>query len=124
MNIAARAIRDTKRFTGDANGFGLSIDLIAPTSETLTVIGYTTKHHLKYDAETGAQISSKVASVAISEGNLDGYPVRNTNNDVSMLDHKVTFTDSDENVNNFIVIDSYPDEKVGLIILILGDYIV
>ena len=122
MNIAARAIRDTQRFTADANGFGISIDLIAPTSETITVIGYTTKHHLKYDADTGAQISSKVASVAISEGVLDGYPVRDANSNVSMLDHRVTFLDSDGNTNNFIVVDSYPDEKVGLIILILGDY--
>jgi len=51
MSLAARAIRDTQRFTADVNGFGISIDLIAPTSETITVIGYTTKHHLKYDAE-------------------------------------------------------------------------
>jgi len=40
-----------------------------------------------------------------------------------MLDHRVTFLDSDGNTNNFIVVDSYPDEKVGLIILILGDYV-
>ena len=123
MNIADRAIRDAKRFTGDINGFGLSIDLIAPTAETITVIGYTTKHHLSYDAETGAQVSSKTASVAISEGNLTGYPVRDGNNEVSMLDHRVTFTDSAGIVSNFIVVGSYPDEKVGLIILILGDYI-
>lgn len=125
MNLTDRAISDAARITGSVTDFGVSITLTAPApgSEVATILGYHIKHHTGYDEE-GVRINTKKASIAVSEGLLtaESYPVR-INEEVDMLQHRVDVADSSGVVKKYIVSESSPDEKLGLIVLIIDDFL-
>lgn len=119
------AKRDAKRFV-TSGGFEESITISTPTQDmTLSLTGFATKHHINFDSD-GNQINSKNAHICISESDLqtNSYPVRNVKGEISLLKHRVSYPDSSGIVKNYIVKDNYPDEMLGLIVLILGDYTV
>ncbi len=118
------AKRDAKRFV-TSGGFEETITLITPSKDkTFTLTGFATKHHINFDSE-GNQINSKNVHICVDETLLtaNNYPVRNAKGEVSMLKHLVSFSDSSNEIKNYIVRENYPDETLGLIVLILGDYI-
>jgi hypothetical protein len=123
MGLIEQAISDVRAIT--AGAFGVSITMTALNGEVATFTGLHTKHHLSVDAE-GREVSSKKASIAIHEQNLSAanasYPIRNADGEVVLLNHKVSVPDSTGSAKNYIVLISLPDEALGLIVLILGDY--
>ena len=123
MSLTEQAIQDNKKITGNSKHWGVKINLTAPNGKVVDVIGLHTKHHLGFDSD-GVRLSTKTSSVAISEDFLTdlAYPVRNLTKEVFMIDHLVKVNDSTRQLNDYIVLESYPDEKLGMIILILGDY--
>lgn len=121
MGLAEQIIEDMRVISGDTSGFGVSITLISPEDETITTTGFSTKHHLAVD-EFGQEVNTKKASVAISEGNLTGYPLRNANSEVDLKGHRVNVTDSTGIEKNYTARSWFPDEKLGLIVIILTDY--
>ena len=122
MNLTDQARLDLQQITGNGNDFGVDITLTAPTAETITVKGLNTKHHTGF-ALDGVRVNTKTASVAVAEAFLVApYPVRNANGEVAMLNHKVDVKDSTGNLKNYIVRECFPDEELGLIVLILGDF--
>lgn len=125
MNLTDQAISDLQQITGNSNEFGVAITLTAPNGTSAAVTGFHVKTHLAVDAE-GNQVSSRRASVAISERaitNANGhYPIRDGEGDVNMKNHLVDVADSSQATKNYIVKDCMPDEKLGLILLILEDY--
>jgi len=69
-------------------------------------------------------VNSKNARATIDEDVLvaNGYPVRNANKEIALKSHLVSFKDSSGEVKNYFVRESFPDETIGMICLILGDY--
>lgn len=129
MGLIERAKLDAQTFTTNTNDFGVSITLTKPASVgspevSATVRGYHTKHHTSWDPESGEVIDGKRAHICVSEEELDAqsYPVRNTDQEVAMVGHRVSVADSTEVVKNYIVRQTFPDETLGLIVMILGDY--
>lgn len=123
---------DNAQITGDsASGFGVSIQLVAPTGETAILNGYSTKHYLGLDGE-GNPVSAKKASVAFNELNLYtaniAYPLRIADpsdphyRDIRLTDHLVNVVDSTGIIKNYIARQWFPDEKLGIIVIILEDY--
>jgi len=106
-------------------GFEETISLTTPdgVSQVLTK-GFATKHWISFDQD-GNSISSKNAHISISESKLVSldYPVRDTNGEVRLYGHKVSVSDSSGVTKDYVINDVYPDETIGLIICILGDYI-
>jgi hypothetical protein len=123
MGLVEQAKADIKTITSNLNDFGVSMTFTAPTSETATITGLHTKHHMAYTPE-GERVNTKIASVAISEDLLtaSSYPVRNSAGEVNMSGHLVSVADSTGSVKNYICNEWFPDEAVGIIVLILGDY--
>lgn len=123
MSLLDTAKASIKRITTDTNGFGVSMVLIAPSGATATVAGLHTKHHINVDTD-GATVNSKNAHVSISEEVLTalGYPVRNADREVNLKGHRVNVADSTGVVKNYVIQEWFPDESVGLIVCILGDY--
>lgn len=121
MSLLDRAKADIERITGNANEWGRSMVMEAPTGETVTVTGLTKKHHAGFDTD-GARVNAKDASITISEKYLGDYPVRNAAGEVSLTDHKVTVKDSTGIDKNYVIREWFPDETIGLIVCILGDY--
>ena len=117
--------RSASKFAMSQSGFEEDVTIISPNgSSTAEVQGLATKHYIGFN-EVGAQISSKNAHVCVYESDLVGlnYPVRDSNNEISLYRHRVNVADSTGNVKNYIVTEQYPNESLGFIVLILGSYV-
>ena len=123
MNLTERAIADTKQITSNGNDWGVSAVFVSPTSETATVNVIHVKHNTGFDLD-GMRVNSKIASIAVSEGVLidADYPTRDSQDEATLKNHRVSISDSTNNVKEYLVSENYPDEKLGLIVLILVDF--
>lgn len=129
MGLMDQAKNDANWITTNADHFGVTITLTRPASVgvpevSATVTGIHTKHHTSWDPESGEVIDGKRAHIAVSEVELDAasYPVRNSSQEVSMVGHRVVVADSTGVDKNYIVRQTFPDEALGLIVMILGDF--
>lgn len=121
--LIEQAKADWQRFSSDPDTWGTAINFKAPTSETADVFGIATKHHISMDTE-GNPVNTKNTHVSVSEQLLvdAGYPVRDTASEVSMLDHEVKYIDSTGVERTYTIQEHFPDETVGMITFILGDF--
>lgn len=122
MGLIEQINKDIQQITGNLNEFGIQLTLISPSSDIASVVGIHAKHHTGFDDE-GFPINSKIASVAISEQFLtdQNYPTR-INGEVNLKRHKVKAKDSTGVENTYMIREFFPDETIGLIVCILGDY--
>lgn len=122
-SILQLAKRDAKRFV-TVGGFQETMMIKTPSGDkSVLLTGFATKHHLSFDSD-GLPIDAKNVHVTIDENLFvaAGYPVRNNRGEVALKGHLVSFPDSTGIVKNYIVNRLLPDEVLGLITLILGDY--
>jgi len=124
MGLMEQAQKDFAKFTSDkTNGFAKSITFTAPNSGPVVVAnGIATKHHLGLNEE-GKQVNAKKASITITEALLtaQSYPVR-ISGEVNLANHKVSWMDSTGTINEYVIREWYPDETLGEITCILGDF--
>jgi hypothetical protein len=120
MSLTERAILDAQFITQNLNGFAVSMVLTAPNIDTVTVLGLATKHHNGFDVD-GVHVSTKMASVSITENQLIGYPCRTTGGNLDFEGHNLAVKDSTAITQNYRITEWFPDEALGLIILKLAD---
>jgi hypothetical protein len=117
------AKRDSNHFV-TKGGFETEITVSTPAQDkTVTLTGFATKHWISFDTD-GNSVNSKNVHVCLSETALvnAGIQVRKSNKEISLLKHYVSYADSSGLVKDYIVSENYPDETLGLIVLILKDY--
>ena len=122
-DILDMAREDLLLITSDG-GFQSDVTVMTSDKTTSVVIpAIAMKHHLSFDAE-GQNVNSEQAHISLSESLLvsKGFPVRNSNNDVSMIGVIIKYTDSSGVEGSYVVNENYPDEAIGLITLILSRY--
>ena len=115
---------DIKDITTDVSeGFGVTLTFTAPTGEIAIISGLHTKIHFQIDPE-GTPVNAKKAHVSFSEKLLTdlGYPLRNSDGLLTMRKHTVSVKDSTGSEKLYEVRETYPDETIGLIVCLLGDY--
>ena len=125
MGIIEQAKLDVQDITSNLDGFGVTLTLTAPTSETIDVVGLHTKHHLSLDFETGRALNSTNAHCSFSETeliDLGFISIRNSKGEVDLKGYKVDIKDSTGTLKNYVIKEWFPDETVGLIVCILGQY--
>lgn len=117
MSLHERAKQDIQTITSNSLEFGVPVLFVSPLSESITVNCLPSNHHTGFDSD-GTRVNSKMASIAVSEQLLidEGYTYRNAKNEITFKDHIITL----EGVK-FVAREWFPDETVGLIILILGE---
>jgi len=117
MSVLDLARRDWKAFS--QSDFSEEITL-KPSSlaESVTVRGLATNHHYSVD-DDGIPVNSKNVHITISEEVLTeaGYTVRNSDNEVDMVGHLVTFRS-----NNYKIAQTMPDNTIDHIVCFLVDY--
>ena len=104
-------------------GFESDINITTPDGAiSLDITGWATKHHINFDTD-GAQINAKNAHICISEQVLAdaGYPVR-VNEEIFLKNHRIIVKDSSGVSKNYIIKENLPNETLGLIVCILGDF--
>ncbi|WP_300440687.1 hypothetical protein [Christiangramia sp.] len=122
-SILQAAKADAKKII-TSGGFEVDITLSTPSGDkTFLTTGLGSKHHLSFDTD-GMPMSSKQAHVCVDEQVLldNDYPVRNANGEIDLYKHKVSFKDSSGIVKSYVVREQFPNETLGLITLILGDW--
>ena len=124
MSLLESAKRDIERITSNVGEFARAATFKAPTGEEVTVNVLHTKHHLGVDAELKKWANTKNAHISVSEKFLvdAGYPVRNAEGKVYLEQHKVTVKDSTGTDCTYVIEQWFPNETIGLITCILGDY--
>lgn len=118
-----RARADWIRFSSEG-GFESELTFETPSgSVSATIKGIASKHHLSVDND-GQNVNALQAHITFSEDLLaaEGYPVRNGEAVVDMYDHKIQYADSTGVSKEYLIKQTYPDETVGMITCILGDY--
>lgn len=123
MGLLEDIKEDLVDITTDTEGFGVELTFISPDAVTATIGGLHTKHHISLD-ETGKPVNSKNAHISFVESVLvaEGYDVRNDAGEVDLNGHKVDVIDSTGNEKHYMIREWFPDEKLGLIVCILGDF--
>ncbi len=122
MSLLDQAILDTQAISEGV--FSSSVSFTAVSGETCTVQALANKIGRKISDE-GVLVNSKNATVVVHENTLTnaGFPVRNSQNEVAMNGTLVSVNDSSGVSKNYIVLETISDESVGLITLMLGDYV-
>jgi len=117
-----RAKADMKRFV-ISGGFQVPITLTPTGGDPVSVSSLGTKHHNSIGSD-GLPINSKNAHVSFVESDLTdkGLTVRDSNKEINLRNWRVSFADSSGVVKNYIIKETFPDETLGLIVCILGDY--
>ena len=120
--ILAKARRDSRKYI-TKGGFEEILSLTSPNGLVIETTGTVSKHWINFDSE-GNSINSKNSHICINENELLelGYPVRNNNEEVYLKDHRVSTPDSTGVVKDYVIREWFPDENLGLIVCILGDY--
>ena len=123
MGLIEQVQQDIRAITTDTEGWGVAIRMIAPDTTTLDTTGLHTKHHLTFDSDSN-MVNYKKAHISISEDEFidASYPYRDANNEVSMEGHRCIVKDSTRQDVEYVIREWYPDETIGLIVMILGDY--
>lgn len=116
------AIEDIKRFTTDG-GFEVDMTLTAPGGEAIPVKSLATKHHNSVNTD-GVPINSKNSHASFIESDLTdkGLTARDSRGEVNLRNWLVSFADSSGVTKNYKIIETMPDETLGIIVCILGDY--
>ena len=121
--ILQAAKRDAKRFV-KAGGFEVDIHIKTPDNQLWADIkGLATKHHINFDTD-GQPVNSKNVHICIDESDLESetMPIRDSDGEVNLLNYRVRFADSSGVDRDYVVLQNYPDEVLGLIVCILGDF--
>lgn len=123
MSLIEQARKDWLQITSNTNEFGIELNLFAPNGVTAVVNGLHTKHHLGIDTD-GRPVNSRNAHITISESLLNeaNYPVRDISGKVNLRNHKVQCKDSTGLTGEYIIREWFPDETVGVITCILGEF--
>jgi hypothetical protein len=124
MGLLAQAKKDIEQITSNLNGWAAVLRFTSPTNEEVTINGLHTKHWTQNDPDTGRVINSKNAHISFSEQWMidAGYQIRSASGEVYLSGHKVHVSDSTGFEKDYIIREWYPDETIGLIVCILGDY--
>lgn len=124
MGLIDQIKKDIEQITSNGDGFAVEMTFTAPTAEVVTIKGLHKKHHLGVNPETGVAVNSKSASVTFSEKFFtdQNYPVRNSRKVVDLKGHLVDVKDSTGELQRYIIKEWFPDETIGLIVCVLGDY--
>jgi hypothetical protein len=124
MGLLEDIKEDLVDITSDSDGFGVELVFTNPAGDaTATINGLHTKHHISLD-ETGRPVNSKNAHISFVESLLiaEDYTIRSASGEVNLKGHKVSVVDSTGDVKHYMIREWFPDEKLGLIVCILGDF--
>ena len=103
-------------------GFAQSVTIIDREGVEYVVDALHTKHHLGFDLQTAQETNTLKAHIDVSEQELTalGCQVRNADGDVYMEKFKVKAKDANGVEWTYFVSQWYPNDKFGVIVLILG----
>jgi len=124
MSLIDRARIDMQNITGNTNDFAVPCVVKTPDgATTINVTGLHTRHWMSFDPD-GVAVHTATASLAVSEKQFidGGFAVRDANGEVDMKGDLIDAPDANGVVQTYVLREVFPDEALGLLVLILGEY--
>jgi hypothetical protein len=106
------------------DGLGqLFTSTLIPSENRIIIQGLATRHRQTYDPDSGLPIVGKNNHCTFSEKTLNerGYATRNTKGDIIVKGWLVSWEDT-TGINKYKIEEPEPDETLGLIKCMLGEY--
>lgn len=125
MGLLELSKEDIEDITSDIDGgWAAELTLTSPGGDVVVVNGLHTKHHFGVEPQLQKLVNTKNAHISVSEKFLvdAGYPVRDSENEVNLSGHLVMVKDSTGSEVTYRIEQWFPDETIGLITCILGDF--
>ena len=123
-NLLEMAINRAKATVTDVNGYAVDIELTDLNGVVVNIKGLHSKHHLFLDAN-GNQMSSKNANITINEDLLKNatpsYTYRDSKGEVYMYEHLVKVKDSTGLIKKYYIEQAMPNERLGIIVILLAN---
>lgn len=120
MGLIEQSRIDAQAYT--SQDWGVTMTLIDTSLNEIELSGLHTKHHMSIDFNTGKFVNARNAHITFSEANLVDFSVRDFKGIVNMSGYKVKVSDSTGTEWTYIIREWFPDETLGTITCILGDY--
>lgn len=120
MGIFERAKAESKRYSQEVS---LTFFRTSGVDEK-TVKGLATRHHLGVDQDTGLTVNSRNVHCTVHEQLLtaQGYLTRNAKGDVNLINSFVKYADVTGVTRTYKINEVIPDDSLGLIVCILGQW--
>lgn len=116
----ALAQRDAKRIL---NGNFKNQITLKKGNKTVTVQGLAILHHLNFDTE-GLPVNAKTARVTVVESDVKNAGIETrTKGEVYLKDTIVSFLDESGTTKLFNVCENFADDVLGIIVLVLQNYV-
>jgi len=124
MSLTERAKMDMQSITSNLNDWGVAATFTDLAGEIADVTVIHTRHNTAYDPE-GVTVNVPSASIAVSDVKVltanSSYSYLNSSGEITYLGHSVLVKNAAGVIKNYVVSENYPDEKLGMTILILQD---
>lgn len=115
--------RDAKRFV-TRGGYQVDVEMTTEDgTQTINFQAWAVKHAGSFDSD-GNQVNTSNAHITVDEEvfKLNNYPYRQSNGEILLNYHVLSYVDSSGNKNSHTVRETFPDENLGLINISLGKY--
>lgn len=122
MSLRRQAADDLRLIVEDVAAFGWSIVVTNPAGEAFDVVGLSGDVGLTIDPETGVAVIGRRAHVALTFASLAsvGTPIGMAS--TVGKPWRVTFPDIGGTSREFKVVETAPDQTLGLLVCLLESY--
>lgn len=123
MSLYDQAKADIAQITSNTNEWAAEIILEDSEGNICVIQGIRSKHHLGIDTD-GNRVNTRNAHISFSENQTiaHGWNIRNDKKQVKIKGYKVSVADSTGELGSYVINEAYPNETLGLIVCILGQY--
>jgi hypothetical protein len=124
MGLLQRARADARTILSDLAGWATMMTFVNLDGEVADINGTFFKRTVVVMGSDGTPTNARQIHITFAERDLIEayYTCRNSDGKVDMLDHKVTCADSTGLLETYKIREWHPDETLGIIRCMLGDY--
>jgi len=125
MGILDRARADARRILSNLNGWATALHFENPANDQQADINGTFfRRTVLINDQEGTPVNTRMAHITFAEADFtpDYYEIRNAAGVVHMEGHLVSCMDSTGTLSTYIIREWHPDETLGIIRCMLGDY--
>lgn len=124
MGLLDRARADARKILGDLAGWATMLTFTSPLGEIITIPGTFFKRTLTVMTGDGTPSNARQIHITFSETEMIAayYEIRNAEGKVHLEGHLVSCADSTGITHTYIIREWHPDETLGIVRCMLGDY--
>jgi hypothetical protein len=124
MGLLEQARADARKILGDLAGWATMLTFTSPMGEITTINGTFFKRTIPVMGGDGTPMNARHIHITFAEAEMieSYYEIRNDAGKVDLKDHLVSCADSTGVTHTYIIREWHPDETLGIVRCMVGDY--